>query len=338
MTAIPTESLWRADDIASDESFAIDIDVAELTEAAELLRATGCHVASVASAALPLGGAARTLTEIRHRLTEGRGIALLRGFPVGDVADETIEFVFWRVGLALGTPVSQSVMGERFGHIVDHSHTDPDARAYRRNDELRPHTDPADFLSFLCLRPAAEGGTNHFVSSMTIHEELRQHHPELLERLERGYRYSRFGEQADDEEPITPYRVPVFSTCDGHLSCRFVRQYIEIAAAEDADCALDEIDRAALDTFESLAVDPALALSLRLAAGEAIFANNYTVLHDRTGFSDPADGPKRHLLRLWLEADPPRPVKAETRIYPTSAGIPPQPGRTPSYATDVEII
>ncbi len=105
---------------------------------------------------------------------------------------------------------------------------------------------------------------------MTIHERMREHHPELLERPYRGYRYSRFAEQAIDEE--------------------------------------------------------------------AIFANNYTVLHDRTAFSDPAEEPERHLLRLWLESDPPRPVAAETRIYPTSAGVPPQPARTPSYATDVDVV
>jgi len=338
VTPIPAANLWRTRDIGSSESITLEIDLAELTEAAELLRATGCDVTSVATAALPLGAAAPTLAEIHRQLTEGRGITVVSGFPVGDVADETIEFVFWRLGLALGTPVSQSVMGERLGHIVDRSDVDPQARAYRRNEELTPHTDPADFLSFLCLRPAAEGGINHFVSSMTIHEEMREHHPELLTLLYHGYRYSRFGEHAADEEPITPYRVPVFSSRDGQISCRMVRQYIEIAAAEDPTCALDDVDRAALDTFESLAVDPTLALSVRLGAGDAVFANNYTVLHDRTAFTDSSNGPKRHLLRLWLEADPPRPVMAETRIYPSSAGVPPQPGRTPSYATDVEII
>ena len=44
---------------------------------------------------------------------------------------------------------------------------------------------------------------------------------------------------------------------------------------------------------------------------------------------------KRHLLRLWLAADPPRPVVAETVQYVGGPGIPHQPGRTPSYATRI---
>lgn len=48
MTAIPTESLWRAEDLVSDQSLAIEIDVAELTEAA--------------GAALPLGPAPTAAT------------------------------------------------------------------------------------------------------------------------------------------------------------------------------------------------------------------------------------------------------------------------------------
>ena len=69
-----------------------------------------------------------------------------------------------------------------------------------------------------------------------------------------------------------------------------------------------------------------------MAAGEAVVANNYTVFHARTAFTDSPEQ-RRHLLRLWLAADPPRPVVPETRQYPGEPGIPAQPGRTPSCAS-----
>ena len=335
---IPAETRWRSSDLGSADAVVVDVDLETLASAAAALIESGRDPLSITETDLALLGAEDGVNELGRVLRDGRGIAIVRGFPVDDVAPATIELMFWRIGLALGTPVSQSVMGELLGHVIDKTDIDPHARAYRRNEKLTPHTDPADYLAFLCLHPAAEGGVNYFVSSLELHEILRAGHPDLLECLYRGYRYSRFGEQADDEDPITPHRIPVFSHMDGLVSSRLVRQYIEVAAAENPDIVLDATDRRALDLLDDLASDPNLALVFTLAKGEAVFANNFTVYHARTEFTDPPGEPKRHLLRLWLEAEPGRPVVAETQIYPGSSGVPPQPGRVPSYATEVEII
>ena len=115
-------------------------------------------------------------------------MVLLRGFPVDRLSSEEIALFFWGVGLHLGTAVSQSVMGERLGRVVDVTDVDPHARAYRNRSELTPHTDPADLLAFLCLTPAARGGESHFTSSLTVYDELHQTQPEVLEVLERGFR------------------------------------------------------------------------------------------------------------------------------------------------------
>ena len=338
LPSIPAETRWRSSDLGSAEAVVVEVDLENLASAAAELIESDRDPLSITESDLSLHGAEDGVNELIRVLRDGRGIAIVRGFPVDDVAPAAIELTFWRIGLALGRPVSQSVMGELLGHVIDKTDVDPHARAYRRNEKLTPHTDPADYLAFLCLHPAADGGVNHFVSALELHEVLRTRHPELLERLYRGYRYSRFGEQADDEDPITPHRIPVFSQMNGLVSSRLVRQYIEVAAAEDPDIVLDETDRQALDLLDDLAADPDLALVFTLARGEAVFANNFTVYHARTGFTDPPGGPKRHLLRLWLEGKPGRHVVAETQIYPGSVGVPPQPGRLPSYATDVEII
>ena len=334
----PSEvSCWRADSLGGVDAVTRHVDFDEITEQARALAVAGVTYDTLNLDDLPLGDLADVFADIDLELRERSGIVIVDGFPVDDPL--VAELVLWRVAAVIGSPVSQSVMGERLGHVINMTDIDPHARAYRRNDELTPHTDPADVLTFLCLNPAVEGGESWFVSAMTLYRILRDQHPELLERHQRGWRYHRFGEQPDDHPPITPHRVPTFSTCDGVLSARYVRQYIEIAHDEDPDgCPLDDIDRQALDTLDRYGRDPNLALHFTLQAGQAVFANNYTVFHARTGFTDPPGHPKRHLIRLWLDAHQTRPVTPNTRIYPGSPGIDPQPGRKPSYATNTIII
>lgn len=336
--SVSPDALWRGSDFATKDQFAVDLSFADLAPEMVSLRAlvrAGREPHTVSQSELPLNPWAGQLAALREQVLHGRGFAVLRGIPVGSAHHEETELLFWAIGLHLGRAVSQSVMGDRLGHIIDVTDKDPHARAYRNRSELTPHTDPGDILSFLCLHAAKSGGISQFSSSHLVHEELRATRPDLLARLYRGYRYHRFGEQADGDDPVTPHRVPVFSECEGQLSARYVRQYIEIAADEHPDIVLDDLDCEALDQFEAIAI--ANQIEFTLEPGEAIVANNYTVLHARTGFEDfPEAERKRHLLRLWLSAEPKRPVVDETYIYGTTEpGIPPQPGRTPSYAHGV---
>jgi len=265
-------------------------------------------------------------------MRDGRGFAVVRGFPVDQMPLEDMRRLFWLFGLALGRPVSQSVMGDRLGDIVNTSDVDPGARAYRNNAELLPHSDPGDYLAFLCIRPAMEGGVSRFTSSYAIYEHLRTTAPEHLPALFRGFHFHRFGEQAPGDAPITPYRVPAFSVKDDVLSVRHLRQYVEMAAEEDPNCALSDAEVAALDALEAASNHPDFAFDFTLQPGECVFANNYTALHARTAFQDfPDPERKRLLLRLWIEGKPPRIVVKEMHTYEDGPGIPYQPGRIPSH-------
>lgn len=340
---IDPATLWRGDQWGSSTA-AVTVDLEPDLLAPLLARARGHASAGTDASTLtaddvPLGPLEATIDRIADEVVEGRGLVLVSGIPVFELTVDEAAIVWWAIGLHLGTPVSQSVMGDRIGHVVDVSGKDPHARAYRNASELTPHTDPADILAFLCLRPAKTGGTSRFTSAMTVHEELRRRRPDLLAPLYRGFRYHRFGEQAADSEPITPHLLPVFSECDGRVSCRYVRQYIEIAASERDDIELTATDREALDVFEAIAAEPGVGLEFTLDSGEGVIANNFTVLHARTAFEDHADpGRKRHLLRLWIAAHHPRPLRPEVALYDGEPGIAPQPGRTPSYRHDVEIV
>jgi len=335
LVTIPTASLWNRTDVPDTDAIAVDLpddDLAELESAARRLAANGVDPVDAGPDDLPLGPLAPLVAEVRTEVLDGRGIALLRGFPVQRCTVDEMALMFWGIGLRLGRAVSQSVMGERLGHVINVTDTDPHARAYRNRSELSPHSDPGDLVSFLCIRPAITGGVSRFVSSLSVFEEIRRERPDLLAVLTRGFHYHRFGEQGPDDDPITPHRVPVFSERDGLVSGRYVREYVEIAADEDPSIVLTNTDNAAISLLEATANRPDLALDFTMAAGEAVVANNFTVFHARTAFTDDPDR-RRHLLRLWLAADPPRPVVPETMQYPGEPGIPPQWGRTPSFAS-----
>lgn len=333
--AIPAVNLWRGADLGGTDPITIDLpaaDLIDLESAAIELAAAGVDPVETNRADLPLGPLGPLIEDLRHEVLYGRGLALLRGLPVNRLSVAEMGLVFWGIGLHLGRAVSQSVMGERLGHVVNVTDVDPHARAYRNRSELAPHTDPGDLLSFLCIRPALEGGISRFVSSLAVFEEIRRLRPDLLTVLARGFRYHRFGEQGPDDDPVTPHRLPVFSLCEGLVSARYVPEYVQMAADEDPEVVLTDLGQEALDLLHTTTNRSDLVLDFTMKPGEAVVANNYTVFHARTEFTDSPEH-RRHLLRLWLAADPPRPVAPETEQYVGGPGIPPQSGRTPSFAS-----
>ena len=183
----------------------------------------------------------------------------------------------------------------------------------------------------LSLRPAASGGLSGYCSGLAIYNEIAANHSEHLEVLQRGFPFHRFGEEGPGESPVTPYDVPVFAWRDGVLSCRHLRAYVEMAAKE-LDRPLSDREVAALDCVDALACREDFLFETPLRPGEISFINNYTVLHTRTAFED-GDDPamRRHLLRLWLAVDDPRPMPDEIRSY-AGRGIVAQAGRTSYYA------
>ncbi len=331
-------ALWTGADFSSKDDVAVDLPadaVAAVIPAVKALAGTR-SATDLSRAEEPMAALAPTLDQLRQIVLDGRGMAILRGFPVDRLSLAENECFYWLCGLHLGQPVSQSVMGDRLGHVKDVAGKDPQARAYRNSTELRPHSDPGDILAFLCLHPAMSGGESLFASSHSVHEVMRAERPDLLERLYKGYHYHRFGEQPEGWDAVTPHRVPIFSERDGHLSARLVRQYIEICADEFPEHAITPEDHEALDMFEDVAARDGYRFTL--GPGEAIVANNYTCLHARTAFDDyPDEARKRHLLRLWLHANPPRPTVREVFIYGDGEpGIPPRGGDTPYYQHRIE--
>jgi len=275
------------------------------------------------------------MVEVFREIDKGRGLVLIKNFPVDryDVAD--IEKIYWGIGTHFGRGHSQSAAGDIMGHVRNKPDEDgrQSARGYLSNRELWLHTDFSLIVGLLCVRGAKRGGESVFVSGEALYNVLLKERPEFMPIYFQGFPYHRRGEAAPDAEPITPYNVPIFSMRDGYLSCCYTRRIIE-PALKALGREFTNTEKAALDYLDEVTRRPEMRLTLTLEAGEAAFMNNLTILHARTDFVDWEDPAKHRLmLRLWLEPERPRPHLPEIHLYKNRSGRPgidPQEGRAPA--------
>jgi hypothetical protein len=269
------------------------------------------------------------LAALLVQIKNGPGLVIMRGFPVGKYDPERMQSLYWDIGTHFGRGCSQSADGDYLGHVAN---VEKASRGYTTSRELNLHTDSAEIVGLLCVRDAREGGVSIYASSLQVREIIAREHPEYLPVLERGFRCDRRGEEAPEDEPVTPYRVPVFSTENGVLSCRYVRGVID-RGAETLGEPLTSLEKEALACFEEVAQREDVRFEVMLRLGEASIINNYEILHARTAFIDRDEPEKKRLLyRLWLEGEPPRPMRCEVHLYQNRSGrmgVDPQPGRGP---------
>ena len=333
MQAVDESSLWTVRDFAGPEDYTLLLTAAEIAELdgfiADMDRA-GKSLNDIGREDLrcPLVGA--RLAGLYDELRDGRGFAVMAGLPVERWRQEDAERVCWAMGAQLGAGMSQSVLGDRLGHVRDTTREYPHARAYRARRELDPHTDRAHIVGLFSLRAARKGGVSHLTSALAVHDRLLAERPDYLDRLYEGFYMHRRGEEAPGEDPVTPHKVPVFSSVDGKVSCRWVRTYA-VMGQEAKGEPMDAFEEAAVEAFLAAAGSDELQLRFTLGPGQILWFNNFTHLHARTAFEDWEEPDRRrHLLRLWLRNEDMRPTVPEIAVE----GIQPQEGRVPSF--DVE--
>jgi len=329
-TPIDHPSAWTVADFKTPADYTIELDAAHLRDiehAIRQIKTAGLGLDDLQREHFEVPSLRPVIDEIRRQIGDGRGFVVVRRLPVEDYSKDEIGMIFWGIGTHLGRGLSQSVLGDRLGHVKDFSREDPLARAYRNKQELSPHTDSCDLVGLACLGDAKLGGVSRLTSAITVHNVMLEEYPEALERLYRGYVFHRRGEEKPGDLPYTPYRVPVYSHIEGKVSARYVRTYVEAGEAA-AGRPMGGAELAVLDRFEEVTKRPELMLEFTLQPGEMYFINNYTILHARTAFEDfEEEDRRRHLLRLWLEVPQLRPVHPHIQ----SRGIEAVPGRAPSY-------
>jgi hypothetical protein len=271
-------------------------------------------------------------------LKQGPGLVLLSGFDaLGSNLDDW-RLAYWGIGSYFGDQVSQSVRGDLLGDVKVRP-GNSGGRVYTSSATVRLHSDRIDMLSLLCVQNAMKGGENGFASSLAIREIVKRERPDVLKLLERGFRQSRNGEEQPGQPPITDYRVPVFAEKDGVMSCLLSGNGSLVHQRNSVKDDLTENEVEALQYFESVLQRPEIRITVPLQIGEAVFLNNYEVVHARDQFEDSDDpAKKRHLLRMWLAGRPARPRIAEQTVSPNPSGkqgIDPQPDKV---AADGSII
>jgi hypothetical protein len=324
---------WKSRDFTSPRDYTIELSAAQIDDvddAVKKVRAAGLALDDIERRHFPLAKVAPVIEEVRREIVHGRGFLVVGRLPIDRFTKDELGMIYWGIGTHLGHGVSQSVMGDRLGHVKDFSREDPNARAYRNKQELSPHTDLSDFVGLLSLRSAMSGGTSRVTSALAIHNVILAERPRYLDRLYRGYIWHRRGEERPGDLPVTPHLVPVYCNVDGQVSVRYVRTYIEAGMAA-VGAPIDEFDREVLDFFEATSKRPDIMLGFTLEPGQMYFLNNYTILHARTQFEDhEEEDRRRHLLRLWLDVPGMRAVHPHVHMF-EGGGIAPVAGRTPSY-------
>ncbi len=277
--------------------------VAELEAAARAAQAAGKRPEALTAADFdgPVLKAAsdRWLAE----LDRGRGFLLLRGLPVERWGDALSELAYLGLGLSLGTLASQNAGGDLLGHVRDTGADpkDPAVRLYRTREAQGFHTDGADVIGLLCLRPARRGGVSRIVSSIAVVDEIQRARPDLAPLLFEPFHFDRNEEQAEGEAPT--FQLPIAHWDGSRLRVFYIGWYIRDAQRHASVPRLTPQQAELLDLIDATAGDPALHLDMDFRPGDVQLLKNSSILHARTAYED-WDEParKRHLLRFWVAA------------------------------------
>lgn len=281
-----------------------DEAVAEILAATRHAQATSPDIVGLKRTDFPFGKVADLLCRIRETLLKGRGFCLIRGLPVEEMTRSEAATAFWGIGTHLGLAVSQNGKGHVLGHVKDLGldYDDPNNRGYQTSARLPYHTDYADLVGLLCLKPALEGGISSIVSSVTVYNEMLSRRPDLVAVLTRPLFRTRWGEVGTDRPPWV--EVPAFNPHKNGVVTTYVRSAVRKAQLMPEVPRLTDEQVEAMDYFDALAESDRFHLDMNFQPGDIQILNNHWVLHSRTAYVDhacPVD--RRHLLRLWLACD-----------------------------------
>jgi hypothetical protein len=279
-----------------------ETEIEALISAATAVVETGKPLDDVARHQHPLVGLSTALQDWYHRIDQGHGMVLVRGFPVRDVGKDVATAAFWLIGLRLGLPTVQNAERQTLVDIRDTgaSSADHNVRLYKTRAELSFHTDGADIIGLLCLRGSKSGGVSRICSSVEVYNQIMIRRPDLAPLLELDYHHHAHG-QFGPNGPKT-FAYPIVSRGNGVFRMLLLLWYIRNAAEDFPDIAkLSDAQHELLDLLEQIPFEPGVALDMQFQEGDMQFLKNSVVLHARTDYEDWEDADeKRHLLRLWL--------------------------------------
>jgi hypothetical protein len=310
-----TRSSWKGPEI-SKEDFVYDLTQEHLAifdRVVDGIRARGVTLKDLTEDEFLLSELRDTITAIASEILDGRGLVIVRGWPIDRYSLEEIGILFWAFGKFIGSPVVQNWKGDKLIQVRDLGQVTE--RGSTSNRELPMHSDMEAVVGLLAIKKAKSGGVSTVASARAVHDYIAQTRPEYLEPLYAGYRFRWRGDK-DEQEIVADYAIPAFDRIGEHINAFLIKPYM-ISSAADPDVPVFGIAKDALDYFEEVAGRPEIAFTFTLEPGEASIMCNYSVLHSRTTFEDwPELERRRLLLRLWLSLpDSRRPVHPNLRRF-----------------------
>jgi Taurine catabolism dioxygenase TauD, TfdA family len=314
---------WTPESLGSVDDFSYvitDRDADELAAAVAAFRGRGLPIEEVNGENFSLNGFADVLADIRHELIDGRGLVMLRNFPLQRFDREGQAIAYLGLGAYLGKTMPQNKLGHILGHVTDlgGDYADSNTRGYMTRAEMRFHSDACDYVGLLCLQGAKRGGASRVASSVTVYNRMLAQRPDLAEELCGDFYRSRSGEMNPGDAPWIKH--PIFCFADGYFSA------IGLGAAIDKAQQLPGVPPFTPAQKEAIALYRATvdtcAVDMDFRPGDIQFLNNFVTLHTRREFEDwPEPERKRHLLRLWLSDPSSRPLLKEVREGRTGRGV-----------------
>jgi hypothetical protein len=302
---------WTKDDLATDRGWMHQLsgsDVAELDALVGALEPRIESVLDIRREDIDLPTLAPRLAAIGRDVVDGRGVALIRGVPVGRYSRLQAAIAFWVIGSFVGEPVSQNAKGHLLGHVADLGGTtlkNPKNRGYQTHETLPFHCDSCDVVGLMCLHPSKSGGESTVTSSLNIYNEILRRRPELAAALAEPIYRDRRNEVPEGKKPW--FQLPVLNFFEGCLTISWQGGYIRSAQR------FEELPRHSQDLKDGIVMFSELARELAyhmdFRQGDIQFLHNHVTVHSRTEFEDfPEPERRRHLLRLWLATPGGRPL------------------------------
>lgn len=306
MTGIRTKpthgaSVWTGEQLQQEHSWEYPLDEADRSALAAALEGVeGMQLERITKENFPLPGLSGRLRMLSHDLADGRGFALVRGFPVDGYCYKEIERMYWGFCSHLGDGLTQNGDATFIHYVTDGKLRPSQGRrgvGFPRESKL--HIDLTDVVSLLCVQQAPDDPPSRVASSTAIFNEVLKRDKSVLPRLYEGFEWDRMDEHAPHETPTSGYKVPLFSEKDGFISCQYNRNWINNAAERSGNSLTSE-ENAIFDLLDEIAFE--LCLEFPFGKGDVQFCNNYTVLHGRAGHEVVKEETlKRVLMRIWLD-------------------------------------
>jgi hypothetical protein len=323
MQPVIDPAAWTPEMLADVDTFTYCLtarDCDELVNGAAAFRRHGVPIEEVSRDKFPLAGFAAVLADVKRELVEGRGIVMLRDFPLDrlDRAGQAIAYL--GLGAYLGTAMSQNKHGHILGHVKDlgGDYDDPLTRGYMTRAEMRFHSDACDYVGLLCVQPARSGGASRVASSVTVYNRMLQRRPELAQALCRDWYRSRSGEMNPGDEPWI--KSPIFCFHEGYFSALGLGVAVEKAYKLPGVPPMTGAQKEAIELYRATVEE--CAADMDFQPGDIQFLNNFVTLHTRRAYEDwPEPARKRHLLRLWLRDPLSRPLPKDIREGRTGRGV-----------------